>query len=367
MDLHCGKCKETFVRNDLKVQCKGVCAGVFHAKCFDLAEYDIRVINTKKNIVCICDECQEHITLLEKKMQNLLTVVNENKNFLIKQEVEIKEVLKQLKNMNEKENSGKHIQMDQTVEETYALVVKKVPPIIIKPKEKQEPKITKEAIKNSVNPTELSIKINSVKNKNNGVVVIGCDSEVSSKKMENALKTKMGENYSIHPGTLKDPKLIIRGLKKQYTDEDLYEMLKNQNDIDSGIKIIKLFESKKVKNRYNAIIQVEKTIYDKIIKEGKLNMGWEKCAVYEYTNVKRCFKCWGYNHEAKECRNKKVCPKCAEEHEEKECNNTQTKCVNCLSANLRLRLNLDINHDSRDKHCEVFKQKIEVEKQKIDL
>lgn len=64
----------------------------------------------------------------------------------------------------------------------------------------------------------------------------------------------MGESYFIHPGTLeKDPKLVICGLKKEHADTEILEMLKTQNDIDCGVKVVKIFESRKAKNRLTPV------------------------------------------------------------------------------------------------------------------
>lgn len=81
--------------------------------------------------------------------------------------------------------------------------------------------------------------------------------------------------------------------------------------------MLKLFEPRKVQARFNAILEVVKVVYDTIFKEGNVNLGRDKCRVYDALNVKQCFNCWRYNHHSIECKTNKVCPKCSEEYKEK--------------------------------------------------
>lgn len=166
-DSDCGKCTKTFSRSDTKVRCNGVCGLHLHLKCADLSEYDMQVINTKENVIFMCTECQLYINSLETKIESVLKEIIENRSSLARQEEEIKEVLNCVKKINDNDKKVideiKKVHFEKSVSETYASVAKKVRPVIIKPKEKQETKVTKEAIKKSVNPKELEIKINNVK------------------------------------------------------------------------------------------------------------------------------------------------------------------------------------------------------------
>ncbi|VDI39763.1 Hypothetical predicted protein [Mytilus galloprovincialis] len=54
----------------------------------------------------------------------------------------------------------------------------------------------------------------------------------------------------------------------------------------------------------------------------------------------QCYKCQGFGHMANQCRNKKRCIKCGEEHENEQCTSTDLKYVNCKGK-----------HMSNDKEC----------------
>lgn len=85
-------------------------------------------------------------------------------------------------------------------------------------------------------------------------------------------------------------------------------------------------------------------------------------------NVKRCFKCLGFNHNSEKCAEKeKICCGCAKVHEDNglQCQEIQLKCINCIRANEKFDLKLDIEHSAFDFKCEVYQRKLEVIKKKI--
>lgn len=87
--------------------------------------------------------------------------------------------------------------------------------------------------------------------------------------------------------------------------------------------------------------------------------------VYESCNVLRCFKCWGFNHTSKYCRNEhQICAKCSESgHTYKECQNNIVKCINCENAKVRLNMrDIDTNHDCRNTElCKILQRKNKLE------
>ncbi|EFN77122.1 hypothetical protein EAI_00006, partial [Harpegnathos saltator] len=47
------------------------------------------------------------------------------------------------------------------------------------------------------------------------------------------------------------------------------------------------------------IIETDEQTHEDMLRRKKMNLGWRKCLVFNYVSVKRCFKCWGYYHMAK--------------------------------------------------------------------
>ena len=60
---------------------------------------------------------------------------------------------------------------------------KNIPPVIIKPKQKQDAEVTKTELKSKINPSQLNVSINSMKTAKNGVVVISCNNEQECQKL----------------------------------------------------------------------------------------------------------------------------------------------------------------------------------------
>lgn len=87
------------------------------------------------------------------------------------------------------------------------------------------------------------------------------------------------------------------------------------------------------------IIETDSETHKKLIKNGKLNLGWRRCRVYDFVSVLRCFKCWGYNHMAKHCKKEEVCHHCAGNHNSKNCKSTSKRCTNCMERNKMYGIN----------------------------
>lgn len=80
---------------------------------------------------------------------------------------------------------------------------------------------------------------------------------------------------------------------------------------------------------------VDNESYAKMVEMRKVNIGWERCRVFDGTDVTQCLKCRGYNHIAKECKNQEICLRCHGQHKTKDCKNKEQimKCINCMKIN----------------------------------
>jgi hypothetical protein len=84
--------------------------------------------------------------------------------------------------------------------------------------------------------------------------------------------------------------------------------------------------------------------------------GRDRCNVYEDVLVYRCSNCCGYNHKAADCKSNKVCSKCgSEDHISKDCRKIE-ECVNCSRANKNLNMRLNVDHNTFDRKCAIYKR-----------
>lgn len=51
----------------------------------------------------------------------------------------------------------------------------------------------------------------------------------------------------------------------------------------------------------------------------QLNIGWERCRVFDDNDVRRYFKCKWFNHSASKCKNREMYVKYYGNHKSKEC------------------------------------------------
>lgn len=319
----------------------------------------------------MCGACSQYLKEITSKMDNILQVVNDNKVLLSKQEEEIKSLIKCVKiiSASASEKSSENEKARVQKKKTYAeIAVKNVPPLIIEPKSKQNSGKTKNEIKEIINPSDLAVQINSVSNRVNGSIVIKCNNEESMKKMENEVKERCGEHYNVKVPKLVNPKIMVNAIDNEVDEDKLIEIILNQNKISGEMKLVKCFKKPSNISKYNAIIEVDKDLFKMLMDDDDphLNIGWYKCQIFDKVNVKRCFKCWGFNHNAGNCTNQIRCPKCGGEHYIADCKNEKIECTNCTKTNSRLNLNLDVGHDSRDYKCPVYLRRLEKEKEKIN-
>lgn len=94
------------------------------------------------------------------------------------------------------------------------------------------------------------------------------------------------------------------------------------------------------------------------MKGGRISIGWDSCKLFEHIFVRRCYKCYGFGHIAKDCSGQKVCSRCSLVHENdgKECKSKSLKCINCINAKIK---SVNVNHGVFDNNCPVYKKYIE--------
>lgn len=230
----------------------------------------------------------------------------------------------------------------------------------------QQSDVTRKEVKEKIKPSDISVGVASIKIIKNGAIVVNCHNQDDVKNLENAVTGKLGDKYQVKITTLRNPQIKIVGMSEKFNEQQIINQLIAQNNCiinKEDITIKKKFERK---NTCTAIAEVEAQLFLRIMKESKLNVGWDRCPVYEELNLWRCYKCNGYNHKAANCRNESACSKCSENHHSSECMSEIAKCVNCLNINKKLKMIFEINHSALDKDCPVFCRKASLQRNKTN-
>lgn len=219
MSGDCVDCGKSIGKNGIK--CSAFCSKEFCKRCARISDYDINVLK-HDNIIFVCNECKVYMKNIMDKMDNMLKIVSKNEMALCKQEEEIRGILNCVKIISERETNNKVKNVNK--KKTYAkIAVKNIPPIIIKPNNKQNSEETKAEIKEKIKPADLALQVRSLTKSSNGSIMIKCTNEESIKKIEDEVKDKLGEKYNVNIPSLVSPKIVVIGIDKEIKEDELIE------------------------------------------------------------------------------------------------------------------------------------------------
>lgn len=92
-----------------------------------------------------------------------------------------------------------------------------------------------------------------------------------------------------------------------------------------------------------------------------LNIGWNRCPVFDYLFLPRCAKCAEHGHTAIACDGPVHCIKCGREgHRKEDCRNEEY-CIACA----RERTTEDRGHSMMAWDCPIYLEKLATEKRRI--
>ena len=150
----------------------------------------------------------------------------------------------------------------------------------------------------------------------------------------------------------KTHKVVAIGVHQTISEDDIKtELAKNNVKINK----VQRLEFNGQPNR-KVVIQFENEQDMKIalysgIYFGRIRIRCESYRTTPPPQVTQCYKCQGFNHIAKDCKNAQKCVRCAGSHKSSECpdkdkNSLKLKCSNC-----------DGEHVASSKECPKFKTK----------
>ena len=370
MAQKCGTCNGAITTKRPAIPCTGTCQRSHHIQCTNIPADLLTSVTNYPALSWKCENCfnkpltwdpKYFESIFENKFKLLLKDISEKFNDL-KNEI-AHSAAKVVADINAENNS---------IDKTYSAALKTEAAIIIKPKDQEQKNLTTRAdIFNNINPVKNNINISKVRNIKEGGILVGCSSSEDTLKLKEIAKDKLMENYNIKDVRNVKPRIRIVGMSEKLKKNELIQYIKFQNkhlnSENCDMKISKLWSTKKNFIIYQAIVQVETDFYDKVmsIGEGKLFVGYDLCSVYDSFEIRRCFKCSGFNHMSNQCRSAVCCPKCAGKHEVKNCTSTTLKCVNCINYSNTNKMKLNIEHTTWDRNCFVYKQHIDELKSKI--
>lgn len=366
------------------------CQGRHCEKCLDnagMSATEIRVLQLKsRKLMFMCPECArkivEEISTINRTRavvaEEMARIQEKNELFLVEKfkvleekiavvtEIEEKydETLKKLQSSLKSIDSGKL--MGETTGGTYASIVRRErqePVLVVKPKNEQKSGDTKKEIREKIDPVNLGVGISQFKEVSRGQVVIKSGGEDESERLKKEIESKMSDKYEVKVSKLKNPRIKLYNIDKEIDsdNEEIEELIINQNKLDCKketfkLKIVKKLYSKKYTRKMSLIIEVDPETHENMLGSKKMYIGWQVVGVENHLDIIRCFKCLGYGHFAKECKNKQSCFKCDGEHDGGTCSVKEIdyKCVNCIRAVTRFNVNIKTDHSAFDKECPCY-------------
>jgi hypothetical protein len=126
---------------------------------------------------------------------------------------------------------------------------------------------------------------------------------------------KLSDKYDIRELKGVHPRLKTVGMTERYEEAELSGILEHVLLValksDTSCKLIKYWPTKRNRDIFQAVVQVDRATYDKLIAAGSVFIGYDHCYVFDAVEILRCYNCNEFQHSSKNCKQKRSCPKCA--------------------------------------------------------
>lgn len=361
----CSVCDSTVTRKQ-SVFCNGTCQSIFHFDCVNIPSEVVQHLSSVPGLTWKCPTCKSSESKIDdKKFYEVLEkhCIQLFSRFEFQFEELKQEFIKSAKDQLTEISQAKSSKNSQIT--SYAESVATQQKVIVKPKNtEQQNSRTKSDLLLAIDPLKEDVKINSVKHIRDGGLLVGCSKSDSATKLVNAVEKKLSSEYDIHVVKTTSPQLRVVGMSEELDAETIRNYLLKQNDdlftSDSVCKILSVGPTKKKKNIFQAVLQVDMLSYASILNRGNLIIGFDCCSVYEAIKLPRCFNCNGYFHSQKYCKSTLSCPICSEKHTVKDCHSNLHSCINCLNLKNSRKLDISTNHAAWDyEQCFAYKKAME--------
>lgn len=210
--------------------------------------------------------------------------------------------------------------------------------ILVRPKEGKTFSEVLRAMKEETTPEECEAKVKMVRKTRNGEILVELDKQTKNQeKFSETLKKALGEDAIVLTLSRKIS-LEIRDMDDMTTTEDVMQAVGKALKIeDAHLDMQISLRGPNNRGLKLAIVELKEQHARDLLKIERVKIGWVNCRIRRRPIVLRCYRCLGYGHIARNCKNaekKNLCFKCGKEgHISKNCvNNPQ--CTICREAKL---------------------------------
>lgn len=390
----CAKCDEEEPNTNNGFECDG-CLCFYHYKCDGMLKKDVKARAASTRLQLYCEKCiaDNPMKILSNNMKKLLQFIYKidmvqqqqyetNKNIeekLTKYSKTVDEMSDLMKSMKHDTMShamgASELHVNEHQYNTYASTLagphrsrRVLPTVIVKPKSNTQSQKSDDTFQEIVNNVaNIDSVIRDTRNVRGGGILLSCENANATMKVKQMIEKQMGAKYDVELPPIRNPRVKISRVEAEFSKEEIVDSIKNKNNLPNGnIKIIKLLKRGKDGIFNDVIAEVDGETFDRLDRMKKVCIGWRIHDVNEHLYLKRCFKCCGFAHIAKECKNHTACFKCAGEHKSNECSSNSYRCISCTTANNKFNLNLQTDHHAWSRSCTVLQKRVEKLKKRIE-
>lgn len=160
------------------------------------------------------------------------------------------------------------------------------------------------------------------------------------------------------------PMVIIKGISAEVPPEELVDIICKQNECVKSLisndkdLVYKFSRRNRKEHLYNAVFMVSPVLWRTLIKEGKLNIDFQRVHLEDHAALLQCYNCLQFGHTSKICSSEsRICSHCSSlTHEFKTCpfkhDKSKINCYNCTQFYKKHNLNIDkTNHSATSENC----------------
>jgi hypothetical protein len=385
------KCMVEIKDGEKTIKCVGLCKREYHTKCTDQSIRNLwdKLDASNKTICYRCESCAQ----IEDKFSHALfdltneirrrdAKINESHKLMMEKIKELESMITASRaNADERFEKvcdqidtvkavAENAPMQRIDEESWAVVARKQKqkkvkqhPVIIKPiNESMKRRDVRQSMNAALDAAEFETNGIDFISKNG--IVLRCADEKTQEAIIEKLSTNANDVIATKPKVFLPKVKILRVYDPEDNDDVFIEQIKKQNSEAKfdHCRMLKrenvMKNGSKVENCFNMVIELDNESYETVMNERRIRHQFERYKVVDNIYIRRCYKCFGFNHNASECKNSRACPVCAGDHEKGKCPTKEVKCINCVKKNEYLKLNLDVKHEAWSRTCPSYLNKL---------
>lgn len=216
---------------------------------------------------------------------------------------------------------------------------------------------TMRKLRYDINMKDIGTNIRKIKNTEKGIVLkVTEKTKGATENLVNKINSIVGRE-SASKKVDKEKVLIIKDIHETMDKNEIERAIGKIVQIkDMDIKVMEPRNFDKNGRRGTALVIAKEFIAEKLLKDKRIDMGWERCRIVEKITIERCYKCQNFGHKSFECKEKAAKPKClkcgCEEHNTATCKAEKLKCYVCGKEG-------DEGHRADSMKCEKYRDLVQ--------